>query len=210
MDEKLENRLPGVNWNFSQNIRDNVMESLSGVKGDNSLKIFGPDFNELQDLALKVEEYHGEVPGLEDVGVFNVHGAIAPGISARPGEMRSDGACRWPTSTTWSATALGGQAVTQMVEGEKKFDISIRWPEKLRDSEESILEIPVNVGNNTVVQTSRTGLRAVGNRHRTRRAAVAGTLAATANPLSNTPQVPLRELVSAVGEDGASIPAAIM
>src|SRR6202007_3433280 len=50
MNEELDRHLPGVDWNFSQYIRDNVMESLSGVKGDNSVKIIGPDLNELERL----------------------------------------------------------------------------------------------------------------------------------------------------------------
>ena len=51
MNAELAQKLPGVDWNFSQNIRDNVMESLSGVKGDNSVKIVGPDLDELERLA---------------------------------------------------------------------------------------------------------------------------------------------------------------
>ena len=74
MDAELERKLPGVNWNFSQNIRDNVMESLSGIKGDNSLKIVGPDFKELQALGIQARNIMQTVRGLEDVAVFNVLG----------------------------------------------------------------------------------------------------------------------------------------
>ena len=55
MNAELRDKMPGVDWNFSQNIRDNVMESLSGVKGDNSVKIFGPDLEKLEELAEKVQ-----------------------------------------------------------------------------------------------------------------------------------------------------------
>ena len=55
MNAELTAKLPGVDWNFSQNIRDNVMEALSGVKGDNSVKIFGPDLDKLESLADKVK-----------------------------------------------------------------------------------------------------------------------------------------------------------
>ncbi len=74
MDAELERKLPGVAWNFSQNIRDNVMEALSGIKGDNSLKIIGPDFNKLQDLGTQAKNIMQTVPGLEDVGVFSILG----------------------------------------------------------------------------------------------------------------------------------------
>ena len=59
MNAELAKSIAGVNWNFSQNIRDNVMESLSGVKGDNSIKIFGPDLDELERLAA-AEHVHRE------------------------------------------------------------------------------------------------------------------------------------------------------
>ena len=59
MNADLARRLPGVDWNFSQNIRDNVMESLSGVKGDNSVKIFGPDLDKLEQLAIQVKATRG-------------------------------------------------------------------------------------------------------------------------------------------------------
>ena len=84
MDAELERKLPGVTWNFSQNIRDNVMEALSGIKGDNSLKIIGPDFNQLQDLGTQAKNILQTVPGLEDVGVLQHPGAIAPGVPLDP------------------------------------------------------------------------------------------------------------------------------
>jgi cobalt-zinc-cadmium resistance protein CzcA len=63
MNDELDTKLPGTNWGFSQNIRDNVMESLSGVKGDNSVKIFGPDLEKLQELADDVKKVLQKVPG---------------------------------------------------------------------------------------------------------------------------------------------------
>ena len=99
MDAEIERKLPGVDWNFSQNIRDNVMESLSGIKGDNSLKIVGPDFKELQGLGIQARNIMQNVPGLEDVAVFNVLGNRTWN-SAPIRKNASDGACRWPTSIT--------------------------------------------------------------------------------------------------------------
>ena len=87
MDAELERKLPGVNWNFSQNIRDNVMESLSGIKGDNSLKIVGPDFKELQALGIAGPEHHADRPRAGGRGRVQRPGAIAPGIPPRPGEV---------------------------------------------------------------------------------------------------------------------------
>ena len=74
MNEELTRDVPGTDWNFSQNIRDNVMEALSGVKGDNSVKIFGPDLQHLEDVAVKVRHQLKDVPGIKNVGIFNIKG----------------------------------------------------------------------------------------------------------------------------------------
>ncbi len=74
MQRDLDNAIPGVDWNFSQQIRDNVMETLSGVKGENSIKIFGPDLDELERLAKLVRTRLSSVPGIENVGVFPIKG----------------------------------------------------------------------------------------------------------------------------------------
>ncbi|HEY5315734.1 MAG TPA: efflux RND transporter permease subunit, partial [Pirellulales bacterium] len=74
MNRELNREIVGVNWNFSQNIRDNVMEALSGVKGDNSVKIIGPDLDELERLADRLQIILKDIRGVEDVGVFRVKG----------------------------------------------------------------------------------------------------------------------------------------
>ena len=74
MNDELQTKLPGIDWNFSQNIRDNVMEALSGVKGDNSVKIFGPDLDKLEELAAKVKNILEKVKGIVNVGIFDIKG----------------------------------------------------------------------------------------------------------------------------------------
>src|SRR5262249_18465480 len=64
MNDELNRSLIGVDWNFSQNIRDNVMESLSGVKGDNSVKIIGPELDELERLAEQVKRTLESITGI--------------------------------------------------------------------------------------------------------------------------------------------------
>ena len=73
MDRELS-VFPGINFNFSQYIQDNVEEALSGVKGDNSVKIFGPDLTELERLADKLKNALRTVRGIENVGVFSIMG----------------------------------------------------------------------------------------------------------------------------------------
>ncbi|MGC3972078.1 MAG: efflux RND transporter permease subunit [Pirellulales bacterium] len=147
MNAELSQAIVGANWNFSQNIRDNVMESLSGVKGDNSVKIFGPDLTELEHLAEQLTVKLKQIPGIVNVGVFRVRGQ--PNL-----ELPIDTAkCNhWGVSVddvnAVVHSAVGGNPVTEMIEGEKRFDIVLRFPERLRNSEEAILNIPVDVYNN--------------------------------------------------------------
>src|SRR5262249_4479703 len=74
MNAELERKIPGGVWKFSQNIRDNVMEALSGVKGDNSVKIVGPDLDQLELLATKVRNQLQQIQGIENVGILHVRG----------------------------------------------------------------------------------------------------------------------------------------
>jgi cobalt-zinc-cadmium resistance protein CzcA len=201
MNRELEDRIPGVVWNFSQNIRDNVMEALSGIKGDNSVKIIGPDLDKLEDVAEKVKNVLQDIPGIENVGVFHIRGQSHLQFRVDPEKCE-----RWGVATAdvnnVVSSALGARALSSMVEGEKLFDIAVRWPAGRRDSETSILDIPVDIGNNQVVLPQGPGFvpSATGAAHPP--PAVSGTLEETSNPISSTPRVPLRELVTPVNDDG--------
>jgi cobalt-zinc-cadmium resistance protein CzcA len=205
MNSELDRKLPGVNWNFSQNIRDNVMESLSGVKGDNSVKIFGPDLDRLQVLAARVKNMLMGVKGIENVGVFNIRGQSHLEFRVDPAKCE-----KWGVSTSdvnnVVASALGAKPLSNMVEGEKLFDVAVRWPKRLRSSESSILDIPVDISNNTVMQSSGTGPVPAASGFNGAQPAIKGTLADTSNPISTTPRLKLRDLVSPVGEDGEPDP----
>jgi cobalt-zinc-cadmium resistance protein CzcA len=212
MDAELRRKIPGINWNFSQNIRDNVMEALSGFKGDNSLKIFGPEVEQLELLAEKVKNVLQEVPGMEDVGVIHEMGQSHLEFRVDPAKCEKWGVMTADVNNVVSS-ALGARAMSSMVEGEKLFDISIRWPKRLRNNEASILDIPVDIINNQVVlnQYPGTGSGAVavpsakGFAHPD--PAVSGTLANTANPMAQqAPRLRLRDLVSPVAEDGSPDP----
>jgi cobalt-zinc-cadmium resistance protein CzcA len=164
MDAELSGGLIGVDWNFSQNIRDNVMESLSGIKGDNSVKIVGPDLDELERLADKTKSVLDAIPGIEDVGVFRIKGQ--PNLEFPVDRKKCQ---RWGVSVndvqSVVQSAVGGKTLSQMIEGEKTFDIALRWPAALRNSAEAILNIPVEITNNqttsgyvpSTAQTPQTG-----------------------------------------------------
>jgi len=216
MNKQMHRELIGVDWNFSQYIRDNVMESLSGVKGDNSVKIIGPDLDKLEQLADKVKGVLDSVPGLENVAVFRIKGQ--PNLEFTVDRAR----CRfWNVSVAdvenAIAIAVGGQAATQMVEGEKTFDISLRWPERLRGNEQAILDIPIEVGNNTVTpgyvpgtpQTPVTGASVGVNPIGTNipMPSLWGNMFnAAINNLSTVPRLRLGQLVTPVNDEGVPDP----
>jgi heavy metal efflux system protein len=220
MSELLHHELPGIDWNFSQYIRDNVTETLSGVKGDNSVKIIGPDLQELERLAEKLKNVLEErdangrqkIKGIEDVGVFHIMGQ--PNLEFK---VDRDKCKYWNVSVADAnatvKTAVGGQACTQMTEGEKTFDVTLRWPERLRSSEDAILDIPVDVTNNLVtpglvpgiaatpMTGAVTGVAALGTS--LPMPALAGSLfSANFNNISNAPRRRLRDLVTPVNDQG--------
>ena len=188
-------------WNFSQNIRDNVLEALSGVKGDNSLKIFGPDLDQLELLAEKAKNIlAGQSGESRNVGIFHVRGTSHLEFRVDPEKCQ-----KWGVSTAdvnnVVSSAVGAKAMSSMVEGEKLFDISIRWPKWRRTSETSILDIPVDIINNQVVLAQGSGFTPNASGHALPPPAVSGSLADTSNPISSTPRIRLGDLVSPVGAD---------
>jgi heavy metal efflux system protein len=150
MNADLELHFPGVDWDFSQIIRDNVMEALSGVKGENSIKVFGPDLGRLEELAAKIKETISAVPGVENAGVFRIQGQSNLEIA-----VDRQKCARWGVSVadvqSVVQSAVGGKAVSQMTEGGLNFDISLRFPLRLRGDEQAILNIPVDLTNHQVV-----------------------------------------------------------
>jgi len=149
MNDELNSKLPGIDWQFSQYIRDNVMEAISGVKGDNCVKIFGPELEKLEELAGKTKAEMSKIRGLHDLGIYRVMGqsnlefAVDKEKCKRLGVMVAD-------VNNVISTAVHGGAQTQMVEGELLFDITLRWPFARRWDRSSILEIPVDIINNNL------------------------------------------------------------
>jgi cobalt-zinc-cadmium resistance protein CzcA len=136
--EEIEGRLatiPGVIFNFSQVIQDNVEEAMSGVKGENSIKLFGTDLRVMEAKAVEIERLMRGVPGVKDLGIFRLMGQpnlliqVDRQESARYGLQVSD-------VNAVVQAAVGGQAVTQVFEGERFFDLVVRFlPEYRRDIE---------------------------------------------------------------------------
>jgi heavy metal efflux system protein len=200
MNEDLERDIPGVMWNFSQNIRDNVLEAMSGVKGDNSIKIFGPDIDKLELLAEKAKHILQGIQGVANVGIFHVRGATHLQFRVDPFKCQKWGVTTADVNNVVT-TAMAAQPQSTMVEGEKRFDIAIRWPKWRRNDETSILDIPVDIINNTVVQAQGSGFTPNASGHALPPPMVGGSLADTSNPISSTPRLRLRDLVTPVDKN---------
>ncbi len=136
MNRRLS-RIPGIDLNFSQNIQDNVEEAMSGVKGENSLKLFGDDFDTLSRLADQISQVMQSVRGVTDVGVFRVGGQPSLLIRIDRAKAARYGLAAADVNATIQA-AVGGAAVTQIIEGDRRFDLTVRFPERFRNGPEAI------------------------------------------------------------------------
>ena len=144
--EEIEQRLakiPGVTFNFSQVIQDNVQEAMSGVKGENAIKLFGSDLKTLEQKAVEIEAVMKQVRGVKDLGIFRLMGQ--PNLLIR---VDRDACARYGLLVgdvnAVVQAAIGGQAVTQVFEGERRFDLVARFLPEYRRDEETIGNIQVN------------------------------------------------------------------
>ncbi len=135
-------RFPGIELNFSQNIQDNVEEAMSGVKGENSLKLFGDDFDTLTNLAGKIEQTMKSVQGVADVGVFKVGGQPSLIIQIDRAKAARYGILAGDINAAVQA-AIGGAPISQVIQGDRRFDLTVRYPETNRSSPDAIRAILV-------------------------------------------------------------------
>jgi heavy metal efflux system protein len=139
MDRELE-KIPGVIWNFSQPISDNLEEATSGVKGELAAKLYGDDLKTLESKADEIASIMRSVRGIEDLGVFRVLGqpnlnfAVDRDQAARFGINVSD-------VQDAIQTAVGGNALTQVLIGEQRYDLVLRYLPNYRDTQEAIEKV---------------------------------------------------------------------
>ena len=142
LSKELSEAFPGVVFNFSQMISDNVEEAMSGVKGENSVKVFGPSVVENEKTAEKIATVLGTVHGVQDLGVSRSSGQ--PSIRIVPDRQ----ACSRYGLNTGNVeaviqAAIGGKTVTRVFEGDRTFDLTVRWLAPYRESVEAINELMI-------------------------------------------------------------------
>ena len=141
MDDELK-KLSGVDWNFSQPISDNVEEAVSGVKGELAVKLFGTDLKVLEAKANEIQAVMSRVPGVADLGTFQVRGqpnvnlVVDRAAAERFGINVSD-------VQDSVETAVGGKAVSQILIGEQHYDLTVRYQQPFRKSMDDIASIRI-------------------------------------------------------------------
>jgi heavy metal efflux system protein len=142
IQQELQNELPGVVFNFSQYIQDNIEEAISGVKGANSVKILGPNLATLERLAHQVQEEMSKIRGITDLGIFPVLGQPNLNIKIDRDKIARYGLNTGDVNTVIQA-ALGGAIATQVLEGDREWNLVVRYPDEYRDSIDKIRNIKV-------------------------------------------------------------------
>ncbi len=143
LSRELAEAFPGVVFNFSQMISDNVEEAMSGVKGENTVKVIGPDLLVNEAKANEIVDVMSSIKGVEDLGLFPSLGQ--PNVRITPDRVQCGryGLNVGDVQAVVQA-AIGGQAVTQVYEGERRFDLTIRWAPEYRKDLKAIREILVS------------------------------------------------------------------
>ncbi len=130
-------KIPGVGWNFSQPISDNVEEAVSGVKGELAVKIYGDDLKTLEAKGDQIVSIMSQIDGVQDLGLFRVIGqpnlnyTVDRAAAARYGINVAD-------VQDAIQTAVGGNAVTQVLQGEARYDVVLRYLPQYRSTQEAI------------------------------------------------------------------------
>ena len=143
--ERMQDKLkgyPGIDLNFSQPISDNVEEAVSGVKGSIVVKLFGDDFKYVESEEEKIFKILQGVNGITDLGILRNLGQPELQINLDQGKMALYGVTTADANAVIEM-AIGGKAATQIYEGERKFDLRIRYPEDFRNNDQSIGDLRV-------------------------------------------------------------------
>ena len=143
-------QIPGAEINISQYIKDNVDEALSGVKGENSVKLFGPDLFVLAEKARQIETQLKQVEGITDVGIFDELGQ--PTLSVNIDRSK---AARYGINVAdvqrYVQFAIGGAVVSDILEGERKYSLAVRYPAKDRADSDALARVLINAPDGSTV-----------------------------------------------------------
>jgi cobalt-zinc-cadmium resistance protein CzcA len=139
IDKQLE-KFPGVIWNYSQPISDNMEEAVSGVKGELAVKLYGGNLRTLEHTAELIQAQMANVQGIQDLGIFRIVGQ--PNLNFT---VDREAAARWGINVAdiqdALQTAIGSNALTQVQQGEARYDVTLRYEKQYRDTREAIEDV---------------------------------------------------------------------
>ncbi|MGA8670955.1 MAG: efflux RND transporter permease subunit, partial [Terracidiphilus sp.] len=139
IDRELS-KFPGVIWNYSQPISDNMEEAVSGVKGELAVKLYGDNLRTLEATAERIQAQMATVKGVADLGIFRIVGQ--PNLNFA---VDREAAARWGINVAdiqdAIQTAVGANALTQVQQGEARYDVTLRYQRQYRDTREAIEDI---------------------------------------------------------------------
>jgi Cu/Ag efflux pump CusA len=186
IDSQLARHLPGSSWWTTAKTPEELEWAFPGLLAENLLAIVGPDLDDLERLAGPVQQALRGVPGLEHATAYRSRGL--PRLEVR---IDSEKCKRWGVSVSDVSavlrTALGGKEIARLIEGEKTFDITLRFPPRMR-GEAELLDLPLDVVNNQIVLDRPP------------------QVPDPDNPIKATPRLRMRDLVSPAGKDGEPNP----
>jgi len=139
---EFDNELPGVVFNFSQYIEDNIEEGISGVKGVNSVKVVGPNLQIITQLAEQIRDQMSRVRGITDLGIFPVLGQPNLNIKVDRARAARYGLNSGDVNTVVQA-AMGGAVATSVLEGDRQFELVVRYTPEYRDTIDKVRNIKV-------------------------------------------------------------------
>jgi len=142
LEKEFAAEVPGVSFNFSQYIQDNVEEALSGVKGANSVKIIGPNLQVLEQLATQVKGLMSQVRGVEDLGIFHVLGQPNLNIKVDREKTARYGLNTGDVNAVIQA-AMSGSVATTVLEGDRQFNLAVRYAPEYRNNIDTIRNLKV-------------------------------------------------------------------
>ena len=143
-------RYPGIDFNFSQPITDNVEEAASGVKGSIAVKVFGKDLYRSEKIAVEIDKILGTVQGIEDLGVIRNIGQPELRIELNEKSLARYGVAKEDVQSIIEM-AIGGKSASLLYEDERKFNIMVRYKPEFRQNEEEIGKILVPTMNGTMI-----------------------------------------------------------
>ena len=148
INDELQVPFPGVSFNFSQYIEDNVEEAASGVKGENSVKVFGSDLATLEDIATKVRAAMWTVRGITDLAIFDALGQLTLTVDIDRARAARYGLAPGDVNATIQA-GIGGQAAGNLYEpgSDRNIPIVVRLKPEYRHSLDAIRNLALTVAN---------------------------------------------------------------